>query len=108
MSVKIYDTDSPYQIALKIYKDFEVLNSCTIYGFYMDEAKQKLIPKGEIIMDLIKDMYESEYIDIKEKTRHRKFKYRNNSVGGPISHPIFTFEKRIVDMEPRYTIWRFQ
>lgn len=108
MMVKIYDSETVIEIARKIYNDFDVMSSCRVSGFVLDEALSRLIPKGEIIMAQIKKMYEDEYVDINKGKIYRKYKYKDNSVGGPIAHKIFTWELRIVDDEPRYTIWRYQ
>lgn len=106
--IKIYDTDSPKQIAKKIYKDFDVHSSCSIYGFYTDLINQKIVPKGEVVLEELKELYEADQYETKAGRMVRKFQYRGDSIGGPIAHKIFTWEKRIVESEPRYTIWRFQ
>jgi hypothetical protein len=106
--VKIYDTDTPKQVAKKIYKDFDIHASASIYGFYTDIANEKIVPKGELVLEELRLMYEADQYENKAGKMVRKFQYRSNSIGGPIAHKIFTWEKRIVDSEPRYTIWRFQ
>lgn len=106
--VKIYDTDTIEIISRKIYFDFEVLQSCTVSGFVMDMEKQKITPKGELVMQELSMLYNDECCKDTGGRKYRKFAYRENSVGGPIAHKIFTFDKKIVNNEPRYTIWRFQ
>jgi hypothetical protein len=109
MHIKIYDTDTVQDIARKIYEDFDVMASCSIYGFVMHELEHKLIPKGELVIEELRRMDEKENMGIGAAGgRYRKYKYRKDSVGGPIAHKIFTWEKRVVESEPRYTIWRYQ
>ncbi len=105
MGTKIYDNDTPFNIASKIYGGFELHQSCTIMGFYRREADMELVPKGEIIMGIIEELYKGEYC---YKDGKRKNQFKPNSVGGPIAHKIFTWEKRIINNEVRYTIWRIQ
>ncbi len=106
MSIKIYDTERPDEIAKKIYYQFEVHQSCTIFGFYKGE--DDLVPKGEVVMDYIKTYYEIEFCYSRGESITRKFKFKPNSIGGPIAHKIFTWDKKIINNEIRYTIWRVQ
>jgi len=104
--VKIYDTDSSRDIARKIFYEFDVSASCNISGFV--EKNGHLVPKGEYVLEFL-DMFDQiENIRFHKDKKMRKTIYRKNSVGGPIAQKIFTWEKRIVDNEVRYTIWRFQ
>lgn len=106
--VKIYDTDPVEVIAKKIYNDLDVMMSCTIFGFIHDIDGRNLTPKGEIVLNELKRLDDLEHIGIRAGGKYRKYKFKENSVGGPIAHKIFTYEKRMVDSEPRCTIWRFQ
>lgn len=93
---------------MKIYHDFEVGEVCTIIGFLVDDNNQRMIQKGQAVIDEIKRHYETEYMTTTDQKTYRKFKYKNNAVGGPIAHKIFTFDKKIINNEPRYIIWRYQ
>lgn len=106
--VKIYNTDSVEVMAKKIYNFFEVGQSCTVYGFVVNELIKKVTPKGELVVDYIKSLYEIDCMRIISGRVKRAFLYKKNSVGGPVAHKIFIWDKKIVDSEPRYTIWRFQ
>lgn len=107
--IKIYDTDTVFDIARKVYEDFDVMASCTIYGFVLHEEKKQLIPKGELVVDCLKRMDADEHLKKNAiGSMMRQYKYKKDAVGGPIAHKIFVWEKRIIDSEPRYTIWRFQ
>ncbi len=106
MSVKIYDTEPAEDIARKIYNHFEVHQACTIFGFYRGD--EDLIPKGKIVVDFIEMLYSLDFCRDKGGKQYRVYSFKPNSVGGPIAHKIFTWEKRIVDNEVRYTIWRSQ
>lgn len=100
--VRIYDTDTLDDIASKIFNDFDVMAFCTIFGFLT--VGEKLVPKGEIVLRKIKEM------DIAKNVPggKRKNVYKKDSIGGCIAQKIFTWEKRIVDKDVRYTIWRYQ
>lgn len=106
--VQIYDTDTIFQVGRKIYENLEINCSISVFGTSIDKEAEKVVPRGELVIKELERRYDEEYIDIKAGKRIRKFKYRNQSVGGPILHPIFTWEKRIVDGDIRYTIWRVQ
>ena len=106
--VKIYDTDTIREIAKKIYNDFEVCASCTVIGFVMNESTGSLIPKGEAVVANIESMDSVENCRYVGDKKIRNYKFRKGSVGGPIVQKIFTWDKKIVDEEPRVTIWRFQ
>jgi len=108
MSAKLYDTDSVVEVARKIYYHAEIMQSFAVYGFAMDEENKKLIPRGELVLRCLKAFDEIDNILEKGERRYRNYKFKKDSVGGPIAHKIFTWEKRVVDSEPRYTIWRFQ
>ena len=71
--------------------------------------------KGQAVLNELKILDENENCAEYNSARHengkkkiRIYKYKENSIGGPLSHKIFTHQRRIVDHEPRYTIWRFQ
>jgi len=105
--VRIYDTDTLHEMASKIYDKFEVMQSFSISGFV--NTGEKLEPKGKIVLDYIDRLYKTDNVmitsDGKEK---KKYKFEKDSVGGPIAHKIFKWNVRVVDKEPRYTIWRLQ
>ena len=106
MSAKIYSTDNANEIASKIYFNFDVLDSCCVYGFEIDMKEQKLMPKGEMVMAIIEKLYQKDFIN---SSGNRKYKtFGENVVGGPVAHKAFKFDKKIVEMEPRYIIWRLQ
>lgn len=104
MGMRIYDTDTIEQMARKIW-EFEVHASCSIYGFVRKDSEEVLVPKGELVCKSLQVLYDLEYKD--EKGRIKQ-KFRKDSIGGPIAHKCFTWERRIVDGDVRYTIWRVQ
>lgn len=77
-----------------------------IYGFVEVEGQEKIITKGEAVVQRLTWLYEHEYYG--HGGRARDYTFKAKSVGGPIAHPIFTWDKKIVDSEPRVIIWRFQ
>ncbi len=107
--VKIYDTETVAEIAKKIYYKFDVMASCTIYGFVKEENRDALLPKGEAVLMELRRLDDLENMQYSSNgKRQRKNKYKPNSIGGPIAQRIFTWDKKVVDSEPRYTIWRYQ
>lgn len=103
----VYQSDSCIQVARKIYENFDVGESCVITGFIIQLGDS--VTRGELILKEIERMDMDENIRfISGAKKQRKYVYKKGSIGGPISQKIFTFEKRIVDSEVRYTIWRFQ
>lgn len=104
---RIYDTDTILQTATKIFKHFELNQSCTITGFMLNDKEVK--SKGEEVLKVI------EKLDIEENTIkatdgrvRRKRKILANTIGGFVAQKIFRYDKKIVDKEPRVSIWRIQ
>lgn len=107
--VKILDTDTANEIAKKIYEKFEVLESCTVTGWFVEPGEQLVLGKGEMVLNELRRLDSEEHIDsLKSGKNSRRNSLKPNSIGGPIAHKIFTWERRIVNNEPRYTIWRWQ
>lgn len=111
--MRIYDTDTVYDMAEKIFNSFEALESVNIYGYV--EIEGKLMEKGQAVLNELRILDEkancSQYESVRHKgglKRIRIYKFKPDSIGGPLAHKIFTHQRRIVDHEPRYTIWRFQ
>lgn len=106
--VRIYDTDTLHEMASKIYEKFEVMQSFCISGFVISD-NDKLIAKGKIILDYIERRYKEENVSISSDGKEKKkYKFEKDSIGGPIAHKIFKWNIRVIDKEPRYTIWRLQ
>lgn len=104
-TVKIYESDTAMEIARKIYESFDVLASCNIYGMVLNDKERVLFPKGEAVLKHIEDLYGLDFLYANGK---RKYVFKKDTIGGPIAHKVFSWEKRIVDSEVRYTIWRIQ
>lgn len=102
----IYDTDSIKEIARKIYYKFAINQSCTIFGIEIFE--DVAVPRGELVLKDILALYELEYMRWQGIKYIRKREFPKNSIGGELAHPIFRWEKRIIDNNVRYTIWRIQ
>jgi len=99
--------DTLREMADKIYNKFIVGQSCTISGFGEDlngGGRREVVPRGEIIIRLLEVKYRAEFYD----GNKRRLKYAKNSVGGPIAHKIFKYEKHIRESIPVITIWRMQ
>jgi len=92
----VYEHETPLEIAHKMWHQFEVGQSITIYHF------------GEEVMERLKDIdiYENHYM--RRGVPSRKFKYYKDAVGGPIAHKIFRYKRTMDEGVPRYQIWRVQ
>lgn len=106
MSVKIYDTDTVEEIAEKIFNYFDVGASCTVSGFEILE--NGVVAKGELVLKELERLDEINNCRYAAGKKIRNYKYKKNSIGGTIAQKIFSWDKRISDKEPKYTIWRFQ
>lgn len=104
MGAKIYNTDDVDTMAEKIYRTFERGDTVSIFGWV--EEGETLVPKGVRVLDKLLWFYQRDHYG--HKGRAREFKYRKDTIGGPIAHPIWSWEKRMVDQEPRINIWRIQ
>lgn len=104
--VKIYDIDSPLQIASKVWEHLEIGQSVSVLGFCT--MSNEILPKGEVVLSELRRLDELENVYTSGARKTRKVKFKKDSVGGPLAQKIFVWDKRIVDKEPRYTIWRFQ
>ncbi|MBK7345816.1 MAG: hypothetical protein IPI98_02580 [Chitinophagaceae bacterium] len=103
----ISENDSLRDIAEKIYSKFISGQSCTISGFCEDlngGGKREVVPRGEVVIRLLEIKYRAEFYD----GNKRRLKYIKNSVGGPVAHKIFKYEKHIRESIPVITIWRMQ
>jgi hypothetical protein len=105
--VKVLDTDSELDIASKIYERFEVLESCSVIGW--SRKPEYWLGKGEEVLAELRRMDADEHIKyMKNGKRARLNVYKPESIGGPMAHKIFVWERTIVNNEPRYRIWRVQ
>lgn len=105
-AVRIYETDDYMTMAEKIYKDFEVNQSCTVKGFIVDEKRDEVIPKGKLVLDHIKLLDTDEHVG-KSGLRRKRVK-PVNSIGDYVAGKIFKWEERIKDRKIIYLIWRMQ
>lgn len=106
--ITINQSESTKQIARKIYERFDVGAFCSIFGFEEHPLSKRLVPKGELVLEELKELDEEEHMRYAKSKRYRQYKYKPGSIGGPIAQKIFTYDKKIVDKEPRITIWRYQ
>lgn len=104
--MEILDTDTVHEIAIKIFKHFEINQSCTIKGYVVDISNEDVLEKGLIILNHL------ERLDIEEnttgKTHKRKGLKIRNSVGGFVAQKIFKFKREMRNNIPVYQFWRFQ
>lgn len=108
MPVRIYETDTWNEMAVKIFYEFEIDQSCTIEGFIMDIDKAGLpdpIPKGELVLTELESL--DSKVNKSDGARRRR-KYMNNTIGGYVVKKVFRFNKRITDKFYKVDIWRIQ
>lgn len=103
--VRIDDMDTARDMAEKIYNNFKVGDFYVVKGWVI--KGETLVDKGENVITWIQYFYEQEHY--KPSGRERIFKYEyKKTIGGPLAHPIFKWERTIRDKEPHYQIWRAQ
>jgi hypothetical protein len=102
MEARVLLTDDVTAIADKIFELFEINQSCKVEGTVI--MKGRLVEKGRAVLDRLQllDEITNTYNGKRKRTRPE------NSVGGYEAHKIFKYQRRIVDDEIRYTIWRHQ
>lgn len=105
--VKINELENNYQIALAIFDDFELNQSCTIKGFEKG-PNGRLEIRGENIIKLLEDMDARSNMCKNGNRIRRKRVKPPNTVGGYVAQKIFKYHHDIIDSEPRTTIWRIQ
>lgn len=93
-----------YEIADWLFSDEFILNqSCSVTG-YFEITGGRLCAKGERVLEIL------EGLDLRrncDKGRRKRVKLPN-TVGGFVAQKIWKWKMKIVDQEPRYTIWRIQ
>lgn len=107
------DERSLQKIANTIFS-FDIGMSCSITGFAHDPNEvDGVSPRGKLILDLIKDMYNEKYMRPYYLKQKRNIKIRvhlTNSIGGDVAHPIWKWNKIVANnpKQVQYNIWRIQ
>lgn len=107
----IQDDYTPYESAIKIYKQLSVGQNCTIEGFVpVDNELQK---KGELVINLLREMWRNENtrtrkdIKTRPKTKPKRWRAPMSVIGGPPAAKMFKFKWSEVK-EYKVTIYRLQ
>jgi hypothetical protein len=106
MENRIYSTMIAWEMAETIYNRFVVEQNCIVTGW--EKRADKWYEKGQLVLDEIRKRDERDNMYMTKQGLKRKVKKWANSVGGHQAGKCFRFEKRVVNEEPRYTIWRVQ
>lgn len=110
--VRVYDTDTAYEIAKKIYELLDVGVSVSITGFVTIEKNMRILPKGQAVIDQIRAFDEIDHVREKVTSRglkkQRDYTYPKDSIGGPTAQKQFRFDIKTRNSEPFITIWRTQ
>ena len=104
--VKVYDTDTPEQIAKKIFNNFEVMQSCTITGYVISGGESFI--KGELVINELYSLDKLHNLRQQGNKMARKRKRLKDSIGGYVADKIFRYKKTIDGSNVRYNIWRYQ
>lgn len=107
MTVILHD-DNPVQIALKIFEDFELNQSCTITGHIVYEEERRVAFKGEVVLDELRKLDVYHNTDEGGKKPRRKRVVLPDTIGGWVAQKIFKYKKVVLDGETRISIWRIQ
>jgi hypothetical protein len=107
MPTRILDTDGFQEVAKKIFKDFDLNQSCTVTGWVQFEDLSTK-PKGEMVLKELERLDSVDNIRPAGKRMVRRRKRWPDSIGDYIAGKAFRWKKVIVDNEVKYTIWRTQ
>lgn len=109
MIPKIYTTDTPLEIARKIYYQFEVHNSCKVTGLVKVEGSDDPVAKGRIVAELIREFDRIENTTkAKDGRIRRRRKILDNTIGGYVADKIFRYSEFAGVDEVKWTFWRIQ
>jgi hypothetical protein len=112
----IFKSDDDETIAVKIFNDFKVNQSCTIDGWKIKMGSKcghnkykpgRIWKRGEFVWGKILELDKIRYWTRDGKRLRRK--HVNNSMGHMmVERKIFKFQETEFQGEPRFTIWRVQ
>lgn len=89
-----------------MWEHLEVNQSCSVFGFL--EKAGALVPKGELVIEFLTMFDELDNVRYRGTRPYRNYKFRPDSVGGPIAMKLFTWDKKTVESDIRYNFWRVQ
>lgn len=106
--VKIFETDNYIEIAMKIFDDFDINQSCCIRGFVLDG--EELIPKGNLVLENLRLIDERENTSKRthDGRRRRIHKMPKDTIGGYLAHKIFKHKTETREDGIVVSIWRIQ
>lgn len=105
MPVEIYDTDTSFETATKIFNSFELHQSCSVIGLVIITEDQEVIPKGEAVIRYLRDLFDAK----KENEKGRPKMSYKNAVGGKPAEKIFKWKIGETENKiPKYDFWRAQ
>lgn len=103
------DELTPGEIAVILFRDFDVMQSMTIKGFVTDENR-RIERKGQLVLDELEAM-DSKAFNCTKKSDGRPRRKRvkpPNTIGGYVAQKIWKYKHDIIDQIPRTIIWRIQ
>jgi len=103
--------DTVQASARKIFEHFEVGQSCTITGFVI-MPDDSIDEKGKLVCDELIRLDFVENFNRSGSTRGNGMRRRRirpeNSIGDYLRKKTFQWQRKIIDNQVRYTIWRIQ
>lgn len=116
MPAIVMSSDTWKEMAEKIYREFDIGQSCAVIGFIHDEELVEthlrlrselpdVVDKGQEVWDEIQRLDKAENFT---PSGRRKVRYASNSTGAPIANKCFKHQRVISDAGPKWTIWRIQ
>lgn len=104
----ILETDTVFQMAVKIFEEFNVNQSCSIKGFVTIESEKRVVPKGEMVIKELEEMFQHKFMNLAAGRWRHKRKVLPNSIGGLVAQKIWKYKRDTRDGMIVYTVWRVQ
>lgn len=106
---RVYEHDTVEDMAQKIFRQFEVMQSCKVEGFIPDMINEHLHEKGKLVWERIIELDRQENFEahVKGGSKRKRTVYENSN-GAALAHKIFRWSREFRNNKLVYTIWRMQ
>lgn len=102
------DELTPGEIAVILFRDFDVMQSMTVKGFITDENR-RVERKGQLVLDELETLDSKYNYGNSETGKPRRKRVKPpNTIGGYVAQKIWKYKHDIIDQIPRTIIWRIQ
>ena len=105
--------DNYLDMAKKIFDKFEIGKACVVLGYVWETDLKTKYEKGMMVVNELKRLdLAFNFIPTKRYVKNRpesqrRLMYIKNSIGGPVAHKIFRYE-RYNSTDAKWCIWRVQ